>query len=102
MKLLTVSNLSALALAALLAACGGPPETLPAQGAASFQSGSATTSVPVNASGVSSTAVSGTSAATMPLPDCAADGCNSPRIIDGNAEAFRYAAVQAAASATQS
>jgi hypothetical protein len=43
----------------------------------------------------------------MPLPDCAADGCKSLRIIDGNAEAYRYdaqrrAAADAAAGVTNS
>jgi hypothetical protein len=37
-------------------------------------------------------------AANMPLPDCAADGCKSLRIIDGNAEAYRYEAMRRAAA----
>lgn len=32
------------------------------------------------------------SSAAMPAPDCAADGCKGLRIIDANAEAYRYAA----------
>jgi hypothetical protein len=35
--------------------------------------------------------------AAMPAPDCAADGCKSPRIIDANAEAYRYDAMRRAA-----
>ncbi|TQK10550.1 hypothetical protein [Herbaspirillum sp. SJZ107] len=110
MKFLTLRTLSALSLAALLAACGGPQDELPTQSAASIQTGSATTSVHVSAAAGSgstgaatgsaaagSTAVP-TASATMPQPDCAADGCNGPRIIDANAEAWRYAAMQRAAA----
>jgi hypothetical protein len=31
--------------------------------------------------------------ATTPAPDCAADGCKGLRIIDANAEAYRYKAM---------
>jgi hypothetical protein len=34
----------------------------------------------------------------MPLPDCAAEGCKSLRIIDANAEAYRYEAMRRAAA----
>jgi len=110
MKLLTLRTLSALSLAALLAACGGPQDALPTQTAASIQTGSATTSVNVSAatsSGSTGAATTGaaaagttvpTASATMPQPDCAADGCNGLRIIDANAEAWRYAAMQRAAA----
>ncbi len=114
MKFLTLPTLSALSLAALLAACGGPQDALPTQTAASIQTGSATTSVRVSTgagtsgAGTSSTGTATTGAAagtavptasaTMPQPDCAADGCNGPRIIDANAEAWRYAAMQRAAT----
>jgi len=110
MKFLTLRTLSALSLAALLAACGGPQDELPTQSAASIQTGSATTSVHVSANastGSTSTTATGTAAgsntvptasATMPQPDCAAEGCNGPRIIDANAEAWRYAAMQRAAA----
>jgi hypothetical protein len=114
MKLLTLrtcSALSALCLTTLLAACGGPQDELPTQTAASIQTGSATTSVRVSAdasTGAATTGATGsaaagstgvpTASATMPQPDCAADGCNGPRIIDANAEAWRYAAMQRAAA----
>jgi hypothetical protein len=117
MKFLTLRTLSALSLAALLAACGGPQDALPTQTAASIQTGSATTSVRVsadastgsagaattNTTGATGSAATGgtgvpTASATMPQPDCAADGCNAPRIIDANAEAWRYAAMQRAAA----
>ncbi|WP_323143979.1 hypothetical protein [Massilia phyllosphaerae] len=102
--------MSAFSLAALLAACGGPQDALPPQTAASIQTGSATTSVHVSAdagTGSTGTATTGaaaagtavpTASATMPQPDCAADGCNGPRIIDANAEAWRYVAMQRAAA----
>jgi hypothetical protein len=37
-------------------------------------------------------------ATTMPAPDCAADGCQGLRIIDANAEAYRYDAMRRAAA----
>jgi hypothetical protein len=41
--------------------------------------------------------------ANTPAPDCAADGCKSLRVIDANAEAYRYEAMRrAAAEAPQS
>jgi hypothetical protein len=64
-----------LSLAALLAACGSGSQLGQAdQTAATVQINVAT--------------------ATMPAPDCAADGCKGLRIIDANAEAYRYAAMQ--------
>ena len=101
MKFLTLRTLSALSLTALLAACGGPQDELPTQSAASIQTGSATTSVHVSTAagtGAATTGATGsaagssavpTASATMPQPDCAADGCNGLRIIDANAEAWR-------------
>jgi hypothetical protein len=105
MKFLTLRSLSAFCLAAVLAACGGPQDELPTQSAASIQTGSSTTSVSVSATGAGATTGTTdaasttvpTASATMPQPDCAAEGCNAPRIIDGNAEAWRYAAMQRAA-----
>jgi hypothetical protein len=94
MKLHALRSVSALALAALLAACGGGAIDQPTQTAAvavAGQSGSAAKVI----------------AAAMPAPDCAADGCKSLRIIDANAEAYRYdaqrrAAADAAAGVTNS
>jgi hypothetical protein len=96
---------AAFALAALLAACGGSPSDQEGLTAASMQTGVATTAV---AGGVSAalatspaTPSANTSAPTViaansPAPDCAADGCSSLRIIDGNAEAWRYDAMRRA------
>jgi hypothetical protein len=36
----------------------------------------------------------------LSAPDCAADGCKGLRIIDANAEAFRYEAMRRAAADT--
>jgi hypothetical protein len=48
-------------------------------------------------------AMTSTAAANTPAPDCAADGCKGLRIIDANAEAYRYEAMRrAAAEAPQS
>ncbi|MDL2356065.1 MAG: hypothetical protein QFF03_12480 [Pseudomonadota bacterium] len=68
----------ALTLAALLSACGSGLAD-----PADARAGGAALMAPANA----------------PLPDCAADGCNQPRIVDGLAEQFRAAAIDAPAAA---
>jgi hypothetical protein len=88
MKLHALRSVAAFALAALLAACGGGQIDQPTQTAAvvsSSQAGSAAS-------------VASVASAAMPAPDCAADGCKSLRIIDGNAEAYRYEAMRRAAA----
>jgi hypothetical protein len=84
MKLHAFRSASALVVAVILAACGGGQADQPTQTAAA-----------VLVSGQSGTAAQ--VAAAMPAPDCAADGCKSPRIIDANAEAYRYDAMRRAA-----
>ena len=100
MKSSIVRSAAAFALAALLAACGGNPSDQPLQTTASIQTGVATTAV-AGAAGAAGTAGSAAAApaadviaANSPAPDCAADGCSSLRIIDGNAEAWRYDAMR--------
>lgn len=89
MKLLNIRTAFALSLAVLLAACGaGNQADLPTQTAAMIQTNVAT--------GPTSGAQVATAA--MPAPDCAADGCKGLRIIDANAESFRYQAMQRAAT----
>jgi hypothetical protein len=83
MKLHAIRSVSALALAAFLAACGGGQIDQPTQTAAVVMAGQSGSAAQV--------------AATMPAPDCAADGCKSLRIIDANAEAYRYDAMRRAA-----
>jgi hypothetical protein len=85
MKLHAIRSVSALGLAVILAACGG--------GQADQPTVTAATVTMASASGVSTQATT-----SMPAPDCAADGCKSPRIIDGNAEAYRYDAMRRAAA----
>lgn len=102
MKSSIFRSAAALALTALLAACGGSPSDQEALTAASMQNGVATTTVASAALATrSATPSANTSAATViaansPAPDCAADGCSSLRIIDGNAEAWRYDAMRRA------
>jgi hypothetical protein len=87
MKISAVRTAFALSLTALLAACGsGAQIDQPTQTAAMIETG--------NAAQVS---------ANSPAPDCAADGCKGLRVIDANAEAYRYEAMRrAAADAPQS
>jgi hypothetical protein len=83
MKTSAVRTVAVLSLATLLAACGsGAQIDQPTQTAA--MTGSVAT-------------------ANTPAPDCAAEGCKGLRIIDANAEAYRYEAMRrAAADAPQS
>jgi hypothetical protein len=90
MKFLTFRTASVLSLAALtsalLGACGSGTQSDPA--------------AQVQTTGTSTTTVTPTiTAANMPAPDCAADNCTSLRIIDANAEAYRYDAQRRAALA---
>jgi hypothetical protein len=85
MKIHALRSVAAFALAALLAACGGGQVDQPTQ-----------TAAVISASQMGSAANVAT--ATMPAPDCAADGCKGLRVIDGNAEAYRYDAMRRAAA----
>jgi hypothetical protein len=90
MKLFNLRNAFGLSFAVLLAACGaGNQVDMPNQTAALIQTNAGTSAQPAAATQVAN--------AAMPAPDCAADGCRGPRIIDSNAEAFRYQAMKAAA-----
>jgi hypothetical protein len=86
MKLHAIRPVAAFAIAALLAACGGGQVDQPTQTASAMMTSSD--------SGSAAKVV----AASMPAPDCAADGCKSLRIIDANAEAYRYDAMRRAAA----
>jgi hypothetical protein len=92
MKLTVIRTAFGLTFAALLAACGA----------------STTTEQPTLTAGLVQT-VNGTAqpvttvaTATMPAPDCADQGCRGLRIIDANAEAYRYDAMRRAAAAETS
>jgi hypothetical protein len=81
MKIHAFRSVAALGLAVILTACGaGQADPTIATAAATMSSSAAQVS------------------ATMPAPDCAADGCQGLRIIDANAEAYRYDAMRRAAA----
>jgi len=111
----------AFSLAALLAACGAGTTDQPDAQGTSLMTGVSTTSAAISAAGTGVTSAGTTTttantstspgtgstgaapaipvaSAAGPQPDCAAEGCSSPRIIDGNAEAWRYAAMQRTAA----
>jgi hypothetical protein len=88
MKLTVLRTAFGLTLAALLAACGASTTTdQPTQTAALVQT--------LNGTAQPVTMVA---TATMPAPDCADQGCRGLRIIDANAEAYRYDAMRRAAT----
>lgn len=105
MKNQILSTVSALVLTALLTACGGQQDIQTSSLAAATTSASAIEASPaVTGAGVAAAPVDAVSApvvtlasANMPQPDCAPEGCNSLRIIDGNAEAWRIDAARRAA-----
>jgi hypothetical protein len=81
MKTFALRLIFASSLAASLAACGSDvQEDVTTQTAASV-----TTGVQV--------------VANTPAPDCAAEGCKGLRVIDGNAEAYRFDAMRRAQAA---
>jgi hypothetical protein len=92
MKFLT--SLTAVSLAVVLTACGGTdPDT-----ETSFQSTGVMT---VQVAGSAGSGAAQPAQATGPQPDCAPEGCNQLRIIDGNAEAYRMDAMKRAEQEAQ-
>lgn len=96
----------ALTLTSVLAACGGQYDNdATAQTASATITASAPILVDTAETGPNTSAipaprapvVATVASATMPAPDCAAEGCASLRIIDGNAEAWRIDARRRAA-----
>ena len=100
MKNQILSTISAVALTVLLTACGGQQDYQAGQTVASTSAGAIAAS-PVQTGADAVAAPAGAAgavvAANMPQPDCAPEGCNSLRIIDGNAEAWRIDAARRAA-----
>ena len=107
MKKQIFSTASALTLSIVLTACGGQPDfqasstsagTIEASPLQTADAGASSTAVAVPAA-MANLSVSNAIvvAANMPQPDCAAEGCSSLRIIDGNAEAWRIDAARRAA-----
>ena len=91
----------ALVLPILLTACGvGNPSDAQLRTAATIetrvQAGGAMASADASATMSGALAAAPVVAANMPQPDCIADGCKGLRIVDANAEAFRYAAMHRA------
>jgi hypothetical protein len=96
MKQISFRTTTALTLAVLLSACGaGQQEVQTTAQTASVQTAAVTTAAFEAAS--TGAPVAPVASANMPAPDCAADGCKSLRIIDGNAEAWRIDAQRRAA-----
>lgn len=96
MNLSSLRTATLIALSTLLTACGAGHQDSTIQLVAPMQFASTVHSkatLPAAASGL--TAAAGPNA---PQPDCAADGCSSLRIIDGNAEAYRIDAMRRAAA----
>jgi hypothetical protein len=98
--------LIAFSLTPFLAACGGEygvATTVEAASATVIAAAQAPAAVPETAPGAeraiaaAAAVVPAIASATMPAPDCAAEGCVSLRIIDGNAEAWRIDAQRRAA-----
>ena len=92
-----------LVLPVLLAACGvGNPSDVQLRTAATIETRVQAADATASANAVTAAAAAApaatvpTLAANMPQPDCVADGCKGLRIIDANAEAFRYAALHRA------
>lgn len=92
MKHHRLSILASLAFAALLSACGGDNVQIAVPGAEA--TAQAAPAGPDAAAPAPAYMASQVASASMPQPDCVADGCKGLRIIDGNAEAFRYQAMQ--------
>jgi hypothetical protein len=95
MTIQALRTLCALSLAALLAACGSGSQidqldqtAGSIQTAASIQTDIGNQAAPHEAAQVAS--------ANDPQPDCAPEGCKGLRIIDANAETFRYDALHRA------
>lgn len=106
MNFSSLRTLTAIALAALLTACGaGQQETQSmSKTAASVQSdvipamaSTSTAAAAVSTSTGNAPALAATGP-NMPAPDCAAEACAGLRIIDGNAEAYRIDAMRRAAA----
>lgn len=97
-------TIAAIALTTLLTACGAgqqESQTSMTLGSAvqSDLGAAANTSAAAAPAAVSTgPAVAAATGPNNPTPDCAAEGCGSLRIIDGNAEAYRIDAMRRAAA----
>lgn len=103
MNFFSLRTVSIIALSVLLTACGAGQEDTqtsiqfaPMQLAATVQSPALSASG--SSAGSAGMVANHTAGPNSPAPDCAAEGCASLRIIDGNAEAYRIDAMRRAAS----
>ncbi|MCC2975004.1 hypothetical protein [Massilia sp. IC2-476] len=95
-------TIAAIALTTLLTACGaGQQDTQSAMtlgSAVQSDVNVVTGAAAAPAAASTGPAVAAASGPHNPVPDCAPEGCNSLRIIDGNAEAYRVDAMRRAAA----
>lgn len=98
-------TIAAIALTTLLAACGaGQQETRMSTTLGSAVQSDLGVPATVSSAGAAAQAaatgpaVAAATGPNNPTPDCAAEGCASLRIIDGNAEAYRIDAMRRAAA----
>jgi len=89
--------ISALAFTTILAACGGQHAVEANVATAAAATGASATQLAATPGPAPARAATHVASSTMPAPDCAAEGCASLRIIDGNAEAWRIDAQRRAA-----
>jgi hypothetical protein len=96
---------AAIALTTLLTACGAGQQdtqtsmTLGSAVQSDLSVAAATTAAaPAATTASTGPAVAAATGPNNPAPDCAAEGCTSLRIIDGNAEAYRVDAMRRAAA----
>ncbi|WP_020653527.1 hypothetical protein [Massilia niastensis] len=94
----SLRTVSALALAALLTACGAGQQdvqapaslaTVVSSSASNRDAGPTASASSAAAAPAASAPVASVASANMPVADCEPEGCSSLRIIDGNAEAYR-------------
>lgn len=103
---LSFRPIAAIALTALLTACGAGNQEpqMPMTLGSAVQSDLHVAAAPgASTSAAAAAAATGPAFAAAsgphnPVPDCAAEGCGSLRIIDGNAEAYRIDAMRRAAA----
>jgi hypothetical protein len=101
MKRFHLSHFLGLGFAVFLTACGGDNVQIDTPKTAAMTQANVAAGGSANASptsGAYPAAGIQVASANMPQPDCAPDGCKGLRIIDANAEAFRYQAMQRAAN----
>jgi hypothetical protein len=97
-------TIAAIALTTLLTACGAGQQenqtsmTLGSAVQSDLGAAANTTTATAPAAVSTGPAVAAASGPNNPSPDCAAEGCGSLRIIDGNAEAYRIDAMRRAAA----